>query len=228
MNFLVTNDDGIDASGLHALEQVAAQLGQCRVVAPRDGHSGCGHLTTTNRPLKVTEHGPNRRAVDGAPADCSRLGLLHFHPDTDWVLSGINKGGNLGADVHLSGTVAAVREAVLLGKPGIAFSHYRRRGAEFNWPRVVPCVMRIARELVSRPWEPGTFYNVNLPSPTEGDDVPNVVECFADPNPLPVRYRFEDGAFHYDGDYHARQRTPGSDIDVCFSGRIAVALIRVG
>jgi 5'-nucleotidase len=227
MRFLLTNDDGIDAAGLAALERAARELGQTAVVAPRDAHSGCSHVVTVHRPLAITEVAARRRHIDGTPADCTRVGLLHLHPETDWVLSGINAGGNLGADVYLSGTVAAVREAALFGRPGIAFSHYKRRDRDFDWDRVVPWVRSIIRELTSRPHTPRTFWNVNLPHIGPGDPDPPVVECHTDPNPLGVRYEVNGDGLRYAGDYHGRPREPGSDIDVCFSDKIACALVRL-
>jgi 5'-nucleotidase len=144
------------------------------------------------------------------------------------VLSGINHGGNLGADVYYSGTVAAVREAVLHGWTGIALSHYRKRGVELDWSRAGRWVARILAELLAKPPAPGSFYNVNLPHlrPDEAD--PEMVYCPLDPHPLPLSYRHEvNGGMHYDGDYHTRERTVGADVDVCFSGRIAVTTIKL-
>src|SRR5262245_33170408 len=135
MKLLLTNDDGIDAPGLEALGRAAAALGQIVTVAPCHGHSGCSHRVTTDQPLRVRAHRPDRWAVEGTPADCVRVGLHALAPDAAWVLAGLNDGGNLGADVHLSGTVAAVREGVLLGRPGVAVSHYRRGGRLIDWQR---------------------------------------------------------------------------------------------
>jgi hypothetical protein len=96
---------------------------------------------------------------------------------------------NLGADVHYSGTVAAVREAVLHGWPGAAVSQYRRRGMEFDWERATKWVARVLADLLDRPTEPGLFYNVNLPHLGPADDDPEIVFCPLDPHPLPLSYR---------------------------------------
>jgi 5'-nucleotidase len=144
------------------------------------------------------------------------------------VLSGINHGGNLGADVYYSGTVAAVREAVLHGWPGIALSHYRKRGVEIDWLRAGRWVVRILAALLAKPPAPGSFYNINLPHlrPDEAD--PEAVYCPLDPHPLPLSFRHEvNGGMYYDGDYHTRERRVGADVDVCFSGRIAVTTIKL-
>src|SRR6478672_7932026 len=127
MKLLLTNDDGIDAPGLAALQRAAEQLGQAVVAAPATHQSGCSHAVTWEKAVRIEERGPDRFAVHGTPADCARLGLLKLVPDAKWVLSGINHGGNLGADVYYSGTVAAVREAVLHGWPGIAVSYYKKK-----------------------------------------------------------------------------------------------------
>jgi 5'-nucleotidase len=76
-----------------------------------------------------------------------------------------------------------------------------------------------------RPWKQGTFYNVNLPHLDPGSAIPEAVECRVDPSPLPLDWREEGDVLHYQGNYHERRREPGSDVDVCFQGRIAVTLI---
>jgi 5'-nucleotidase len=228
MNFLLTNDDGIDAPGLHALLVAAQHLGPVTVVAPLAGHSGCAHRVTTDGPIRVRPVAPTRFAVEGTPADCVRLALHDLVPGASCVLAGINAGGNLGADVYHSGTVAAVREAVLHGRPGIAVSQYRRRGLAYDWDRAARLVAPVLRELLQGPFEPGTFWNVNLPHPAADATDPEVVYCPLDPAPLPLRFRRDEDCFHYDGDYHGRSRSPGTDVDACFSGKIAVTLLRLG
>ena len=228
MKLLLSNDDGIDAPGLKALLSAARMLGDPVVVAPAEPQSGVSHAVTAHGPVRIEPRGEKRFAVYGTPADCARVGLLRLVPNAKWVLSGINHGGNLGADVHYSGTVAAVREAVLHGWPGAAVSQYRRKGMEFDWERAANWVARVLADLLARPTEPGLFYNVNLPHLGPADDDPEIVFCPLDPHPLPLSYRHEqDSGLHYDGDYHARQRTLGADVDVCFGGRIAVTAIRL-
>lgn len=228
MKLLLSNDDGIDAPGLQALVAAARTVGEPVVVAPAGPQSGVSHAATVERPLRIETRGESSFAVHGTPADCTRVGLLRLVPEAKWVLSGINHGGNLGADVYYSGTVAAVREAVLHGWPGVAVSHYRREGMEYDWQRVTPWVTRLLADLMSRPIEPGLFYNVNLPHLAPADPDPEVVFCPLDPHPLPLSYRHEEsGDLYYDGNYHSRRRTLGADVDVCFSGRIAVTAVRL-
>lgn len=228
MKFLVSNDDGIDAPGLEALVSVARTLGEPVVVAPAGPQSGVSHRVTWEGAVRVEARGDSRFALHGTPADCARIGLLRIAPDAQWVLSGINHGGNLGADVHYSGTVAAVREAVLHGWPGVAVSHYHRKGAEFDWTLAARWLRPVLTDLLARPVEPGLFYNVNLPHLEATDPDPEVVFCALDPHPLPLSYRHEGETGHYyDGVYHLRERKPGADVDVCFGGRIAVTEIRL-
>jgi 5'-nucleotidase len=223
VKLLLTNDDGIDAPGLQALFEAARQLGDPVVVAPATALSGCSHRVTTDGPLRFTPRSHGRFVVEGTPADCVRLARHHLAPDSAWVLSGINAGGNLGADVYHSGTVAAVREAALHGWPGVALSQYRKRGLEIDWARAAAWVLPLLRQLLAKPGALGTFWNVNLPHLEPGTADPDIVFCPLDPGPLPLSFREQEGMFHYDGNYHQRRRTPGRDVDVCFSGKIAVS-----
>jgi 5'-nucleotidase len=227
MKFLLTNDDGIDAPGLEALARAVSGLGHAVWIAPHVHLSGCSHRVTTGQPIRVEARGDQRFAIDGTPADCVRVGLAHLAPEVDWILAGLNEGGNLGADVHHSGTVAAVREAALHGKPGIALSQYRKRGVEPDWGRAIRWMQEVLQELLHQPWTPGAFWNVNLPHLANGDPEPTVIHCPLEPGPLPLSFRAEGDLFHYDGNYHGRGRKAGSDVDVCFRGDIAVTELRL-
>jgi 5'-nucleotidase len=221
---LLTNDDGIDAPGLAALLAAAQPLGVPIVVAPAVAHSGCGHRVTTDEPIRVRRR-PLGFAVEGTPADCVRVALHDLAADATWVLAGINAGGNLGADVYHSGTVAAVREAVLHGRTGVAVSHYRSKGMAYDWERASAWTLFVLRELLALPREEGAFWNVNLPHLEAGAPDPPVMYCPLESAPLPLDFRTEADLYHYAGDYHNRKRRPGSDVDVCFGGAIAVTKI---
>lgn len=224
MHILVTNDDGIDAPGLAALVEVARPLGSVIIVAPDAHRSGCSHAATTDMPLKLVERGPRQFTVNGTPVDCVRVALLHLAPEIDLVLSGINDGGNLGVDVLMSGTVAAAREAVLLGRRAVALSQYRRRARRPNWPRSSHFASA-ALSHVLRQDDKLTIWNVNLPD-IDGEELPSIVAAPLDRHPLPIRYEPAGGRLNYVSDYHARPRSAGSDVDVCFSGQIAVSRLR--
>lgn len=225
MRLIVTNDDGIDAAGLASLHAVASSYGRPVVVAPAHVQSGVGHQVTTRAPIAVDQVAAERYRVAGTPADCARLALTQFAPGAAWLLSGINHGGNLGADVYTSGTVAAAREATLLGHRAVAVSHYVGPGRAIDWPLAERRLALVLSLLFSRPLDPGHFWNVNLPHPTsDAVDLP-IVFCHLDTRPHGVRFRHEADHFLYAGDYHNRPRQAGRDVDVCMSGRIAVTKV---
>ncbi|XWK88590.1 MAG: 5'/3'-nucleotidase SurE [Phormidium sp.] len=225
MTLILTNDDGIDAPGIQALQK--AVNGKGIIVAPKDHLSGCGHQVTTTSPINVLRRSETEFAIGGTPADCTRIALSHLFPNPKWVLSGINAGGNLGVDVYISGTVAAVREAAILGVPGIAISHYRKGKLNVDWDTAARWTAKVLADLFDRPWEPGSFWNVNLPHLLPGEPDPEVVFCKPCKGRLPVNYRIENDDFYYQGKYADRDRTPNTDVDVCFSGKIAVTQLRL-
>ena len=227
MKLILSNDDGIDAEGLDALYQAAKDLGDVTVMAPQQEESGVSHRVTTRDPIHVEERRPNWYAIGGTPSDCARIAMHYFPEEPFWLLAGINHGGNLGVDVWHSGTVAVVREAVIHGRPGIAFSQYRRRGIPTDWKRSSRWIMPIIQDLVERTPQIGTFWSVNLPDLPEDAPDPEIVECPIGPSPLPLGFRVEEDLFFYHGNYHERAREPGKDVDVCFSGKIAVSQIRL-
>lgn len=225
MTLILTNDDGIDAPGIRALWQAVGGKGV--IVAPRHHHSGCSHQVTSDRPIHVQRRSEQEYAVDGTPGDCTRVALSHLHPDTAYVLSGINAGGNLGADVYVSGTVAAVREAALHRVPGMAISHFIKRGLALDWDLAAHLAARVIDKLLHQAIAPGSFWNVNLPHLEPGSPEPEMVFCSLCSQPLPVQYRVEGEHLYYTGEYSKRARDPDADVDVCFSGNIAVTLLRL-
>ncbi|MGF1512723.1 MAG: 5'/3'-nucleotidase SurE, partial [Elainellaceae cyanobacterium] len=190
-------------------------------------HSGCSHQLTRGHPIAIERRSDTAIALDGTPADCARVAVNALVPEAKYILSGINAGGNLGADVHVSGTVAAVREGLLHRVPGIAVSHYINKRQPIDWERAAQLTARVLALLLDKPHEPGTFWNVNLPHvATDGPD-PDIVFCPLCSQPLPTDYQIESGAIRYVGDYSQRPRDQGSDVEVCFSGAIAVSQVRV-
>jgi 5'-nucleotidase len=233
MTWIITNDDGIDAPGLQALVEafsLAVPEGIAQpviIVAPRDHQSGCGHQVTTDRPIAVDQRTPQAFAVAGTPVDCVRLGLSQFCPEVQLVLSGINAGANLGVDAYISGTVAAVREAAFHRVPGIAISQYRHGDRPLDWARASRWTADVVAKLLLHPIEPSSFWNVNLPYLLPNDPDPEMVFCQPSTQPLPINYRYHDGQYHYVGKYQERDRSLGTDVDVCFSGAIAITQIRL-
>jgi 5'-nucleotidase len=158
---LVTNDDGVSSPGIHALAAALAPLGDLTIVAPTQEASAIGHALTLRRPLRIETHGPNIYAVDGTPTDCVNLGVeIVLKQKPDLIVSGINKGWNLGDDVTYSGTVAGAMEGALLGIPAIAVS--LKRTPEFDFRFAAEAAATVARAMLARPWPSRTFLNLNL------------------------------------------------------------------
>src|SRR5215203_2727021 len=130
---LVTNDDGIHARGIVALAGALERLGEVFVVAPAHEMSAASHSITLTRPLRIDRIDEHHFAIDGTPTDCVTLAMGHILKDLrpDIVLSGINRGPNLGDDTTYSGTVAGALEATIHGLPGIAVSLVQRRDCDY-------------------------------------------------------------------------------------------------
>ena len=223
---LLTNDDGWDAPGLEALSALARQLGDVFIVAPRDPHSYAGHRVTTDTPLILTETGDQSYHLSGTPADCVRVALTALFPDIDWVLSGINRGGNLGADIYSSGTVAAAREAAFLGKPAIAISQYVRREMPLDWDATRQLAHPVIARILAGTVDAREYWNVNLPHLDPGSIAP-VIDCDPDEEPLDVKFQREGDRFHFTGTYASRPRTSGRDVEQCFMGTVTVSRLRL-
>lgn len=228
MKCILTNDDGVDAPGLAALRRAISETSGCVTVAPHGPLSGCSHrVTTYEGPIRVEKRNDTIYAVHGTPADCTRIALEHLCPEATVVLSGINRGGNLGADRYLSGTVAAAREAAFLRRVGIAISHYIKRGRPLDWDRAVAWTSNVLQDLLGREPSPGAYWNVNLPHLEPGEPDPEVVFCAPCTQPLPLSYRVEGDDYYYEGVYADRARDPGADVDLCFSGKITVSELHI-
>ena len=160
---LVTNDDGVSSAGIHALATALKPLGSVTVVAPTQEASAIGHALTLRRPLRIEDHGPGLFAVDGTPTDCVNLGVdIILKQKPDLVVSGINKGWNLGDDVTYSGTVAGAMEGALLGIPSIAVS--LKRTGSFDFSFSAEAAATVASAVLASPWPSKTFLNLNLNS----------------------------------------------------------------
>jgi 5'-nucleotidase len=223
MTFILTNDDGFDAPGIQALKAAVAKFEHPSViVAPNQQYSGCSHQLTRDRPIKITKAQDGVYAIDGTPADCTRIAINHLCTGGSWILSGINAGGNLGADIYVSGTVAAVREAALSRRPAIAISHYIHNRRPIDWNKATQLVTRVLDKLLDEPAESGCFWNVNLPHLQPGDPEPELVLCNCCTLPLPTDFEVIDNYFHHTGAYGDRLHDPNSDVEVCFGGNIAI------
>ncbi len=227
----MTNDDGIDAPGIQALRAAVVGMGKSVVVAPDSHLSGCSHQMNRGRAIAIDQRNETDYAIGGTPADCSRVALSHLYQEADWVLSGINAGGNLGSDTYVSGTVAAAREATLLRKPAIAISQYRYRSTPYDWTRAARLTRKVLQQLLATELRAGEFWNVNLPAATattaSSQDDPDIVFCKQCTQPLPTEFLIDENGFRYAGAYEKRLRDLGGDVDVCFSGNISVVKIQM-
>lgn len=208
-----------------ALTELAEGLGDVLVVAPRDPHSYAGHRVTTGEPMALTETGPRRFHLAGTPADCVRVALRGMGEPVDVVLSGINRGGNLGADLYSSGTVAAAREGALLGARGIAVSQYIRRDLRLDWAVSARLAGPAVERILAERWEEKAYWNVNLPH-LEGGTAVEAVECAPDNEPLDVQFVREGDVFRFAGSYATRPRSEGRDIAHCFGGAVTISRLR--
>ena len=171
MDLLITNDDGIDAAGIAALEQAMAPLGTTWTVAPLVEQSSKGHGFSLHHPVRVEPRGERRWAVTGTPADCAYVALHGVLPERPALcISGINHGSNLGNDVFYSGTVAAAMEAVFQGVPAIAVSLHRVGGQPYrNFDTAGLVAARVARHVLEHGLPPRIVLNINVPDVPPGE-----------------------------------------------------------
>ena len=159
---LVTNDDGYRSEGLLALADALRPLGEITIVAPMTEASAIGHALTLRRPLRIEHMSDRLFAVDGTPTDCVNIAVTQiFHGLPDLVVSGINKGWNLGDDVTYSGTVSGALEGALLGVQAISVSLQFSRAFDFS--HAARAAAAIAGSLVESPLPSRTFLNINVP-----------------------------------------------------------------
>lgn len=161
---LITNDDGIHADGITALETAMREIGEVYVVAPESEQSGASHSLTLARPLRIRQVDERHWTVDGTPTDCVTFALNQIllpNERPDICVSGINHGANLGDDATYSGTVAGAMEATILGVPGLAFSLVANRNQDFTESAKV--ALEVTRRALDNGIPHGTLLNVNVP-----------------------------------------------------------------
>lgn len=229
LRILISNDDGINAPGIKVLERIARSISKdVWVVAPEHEQSAAGHSLTIRRPLRVRQLSRRRFAVDGTPTDSVLLGVNHVLKGKrpDLVLSGINRGSNLGEDVTYSGTVAAAMEATILGIPAIALSQFINHPHPVKWATAEHWAPDIIRRVMAVGWGKNVLMNINFPdvvqSQVSGIEVTrqgkrklgdNIVER-ADPRGEP---------YVWIGAQRAEERsTPGTDIEAVYRGAVSV------
>src|SRR4030042_7126151 len=162
-NILVTNDDGVRSEGLMVLAKALHPIGNVYVVAPETEKSAMAHSLTLHRPLRVEKIKRNVYAVNGTPADCVHLGVNAILPERPGlVVSGINKGGNLGDDITYSGTVSAAFEGTLLGIPSFAISLVSR--SHFKFGVAAQFAAKVAQHILKKGLLKDTLLNINVPN----------------------------------------------------------------
>jgi 5'-nucleotidase len=167
-NILITNDDGIQAPGLRALVAALADLGTVSVVAPSQERSAAAQSLTLRQPIYCDQVAEREWAVEGTPADAMILAFHSLLPSRpDLVVSGINRGGNMGENVYYSGTVGAAMEGAINHVPSVAIS-VAHRGKDFDYAPAARFVRRLAPLLLEEGLPPGVLLNVNVPQPWKG------------------------------------------------------------
>lgn len=170
LRILVANDDGVHAPGLHILAQELRKIAEVTVVAPMDEKSTTGHSLTLHKPLRLNEMSKGVYGVSGSPADCVYLGIREVMSEMpDLVVSGINRGANLGQDIYYSGTVSAAREACMLGIPAIAASlavnfNKINKESDLHFVSAAKIVRKIILTGVVETLNKHTLLNINVPN----------------------------------------------------------------
>lgn len=234
MKLLITNDDGYDARGLQEFARAMSTAGEVYIVAPDSVRSCCSHGVTTADELHVRRVSDRHWTVSGTPADCVRVALKWLRIEPDWILSGVNEGGNLGVDIHYSGTVAGAREGRLHGYRSIAVSQYLRRDMPRDWERSGQRARSAFERVRHLSLDHHEFWNINLPVDVsevidlefahcepESQMLPFEFESIGDAADLQQRSEYEQVL--YRSNYQARPRGPQSDVACCFAGKIAVS-----
>lgn len=229
MRILVTNDDGIHAPGLYALEKIAAALSKdVWIVAPAEEQSGAGHSLTLSQPIRLRELDDRRFAVRGTPTDCVMLALGHIMKDhrPDLILSGVNRGGNLAEDVTYSGTVSAAMEGCLAGIRSVAMSQvmadYSHGNERFDVAETYGAA--IVQRLLKAPWPDGMLVNINFPPACRGE-VEVTEQGFRDYGNIKIEPRVDPRGFPYFWFGYGRDvEVPGheTDLKAVRHGRISV------
>lgn len=237
MRILLTNDDGYHAPGLAVLEAIARRLSDdIWVCAPAEEQSGAGHSLTLSRPVRVREHGPRRWSVSGTPTDAVMMAVGKLMPERpDLILSGVNRGANLGDDITYSGTVSAAIEGALAGVRSIALSQvYAREGMGDTVPFAAAEAWgeRVLRPLLAMEQPARTVININFPA-LPADAVRGI---------RPARQGFHDysrgsivagtdprGYAYYWFGLHGIEQSPGHDTDLeaIADGYIAVTPLQL-
>ena len=163
---MLTNDDGIDAPGMKVLEEIAGQIArEVWIVAPEHDQSGQSHAISLHHALRISVRGERRFGITGTPGDCAALGLCHIMRDVppQLVLSGVNRGLNLGLETVFSGTVGGAMTAMMLGVPALALSQAFSNRDAVPWDTARALGVETVRRLLAIGWGKSAVLNINFP-----------------------------------------------------------------
>jgi 5'-nucleotidase len=237
MKILLSNDDGVHAPGLKFLYEELKKLGTVKVIAPLEEKSTMGHSLTLHKPLRLLQISKDFYGVSGSPADCVYLGMRHVLKEKpDLVVSGINRGANLGQDVYYSGTVSAAREGCMLGIPSYAVSldvdfKNRKPESKLHYRSAAKMALKVIKEFHGRGFPKFTLLNINVP-----DRPLNRIKGI-----LPARqgFRFYSSDvlkrtdhrgkdyFWVGGQYHGFEQETDTDCAVVHKGYVAVSPLKL-
>ena len=223
---LVTNDDGISAPGIQALELALRDVGDVHTVAPLYEQSASSRRITLRKPFRYERAGKNRYAVDGSPADCAMMALtmlLGFKPDL--VVAGINNGPNLGENVYYSGTVAGAAEGAKYGIPAIAMSVNQR--VDIDYGPAAAFAARLARRALEDGLQPGVVLNVNVPHPTyTGVEITHQSKKISRNLMIETRDPYDRPYFWMDAAVPVDYAEAGSDYAAVRDGKVSITPLR--
>jgi 5'-nucleotidase len=233
MRILLTNDDGVNAAGLKVLEKIAKNFSdEIWIVAPTEEQSGAGHSLTLTQPVRLRKLAERRFCVTGTPTDAVMMAIAWIMKEErpDLILSGVNRGANLGEDVTYSGTVSAAMEGALAGIPSIALSQsYAREGMGDTVPFAAAEAWgeQVLRPLISTTMEPRTLVNINFPAlpPGEVSGVRVVQQGLRDYGRLRIVQRTDTRGYDYFWfGLGPMVETPGhsTDLEAIADGYVAV------
>lgn len=237
MRILLTNDDGIEAEGLECLEKIARTLtDDVWVCAPAVEQSGKGRGITLTEPLRVHRLGEKRFSVTGTPTDCVVLAVNDLMPDKpDLVLSGVNRGHNIGEDVSYSGTVAGALQGMAFGIRSIALSQSLERFHDeviAHWETAETFAPAIISRLLEQDWAPGVVMNLNFPNraPEQVEQVEVTTQGFRDVGEMhAVRRTDLRGRDYYWMSFRGQKQdhAEGTDLRAVEEGRISVTPLHI-
>jgi 5'-nucleotidase len=230
---LITNDDGFSAHGIDILYEISCLLFKdVWLIAPATEQSGKGHSLTLRNSLQIIQKSEKKFSIDGTPTDCVILGLNHLmkNDPPDLILSGINKGTNLGEDITYSGTIGAAIEATISGVPAIALSQEYNNDLKTNWSTSKNCALELIKKLLTFKLPKSTLLNVNFPIEFNGESMIEITRQGSDKvgdNIIIETHNKRKTVCRIGAMKKLQQLEDGTDIGAIKSGNISVTPISI-